>query len=90
MKNDSKKRKKTLVGTVVSDKMEKTIVVKVRKAGRHPLYKKRITRHEKYKAHDENRIAKEGNTVRIVESRPFSKDKRWLLLDVLNKEAGKK
>lgn len=78
-------RRKTRTGIVVSDKMQKTIVVKVERFTRHPLYKKTIRRYKKFKAHDENSSAKTGDTVKIMETRPLSKEKRWRLLEVLKK-----
>ena len=78
-------RRKIRVGTVVSDKMEKTIVVKTERMTRHPLYKKIIKRYAKLKAHDENNSAKIGDKVRIIESRPLSKEKRWRLIEIIEK-----
>ncbi|TAN62158.1 30S ribosomal protein S17 [bacterium] len=80
-----KTRRKTRTGVVVSDKMQKTIVVKVERSTRHPLYKKTIRRYKKFKAHDESSSAKTGDTVKIMETRPLSKEKRWRLLEVLKK-----
>lgn len=70
---------KAKTGTVVSDKMDKTIVVRVETLTQHPLYKKRIRRSTKFKAHDEHNEAHAGDVVRIVESRPYSKEKTWRL-----------
>ncbi len=70
---------------MVSDKMQKTIVVLVSSRKMHRLYKKYITVSKKYKAHDENQEAHMGDTVRIIESRPISKEKRWKLLQVVEK-----
>ena len=78
-------KKKTFTGTVVSDKMDKTVTVTVSTRSLHPLYKKYITRSKKYKAHDETNEAREGDTVRIIESRPVSKHKRWRLLEVVER-----
>ena len=78
-------RRKIRVGTVVSDKMKKTIVVKTERTTKHPLYKKIIKRHAKLKAHDENNSAKIGDKVRIIESRPLSKEKRWRLVEIIEK-----
>ena len=78
-------RRKIRVGTVVSDKMKKTIVVKTERMTRHPLYKKIIKRYAKLKAHDENNSAKIGDKVRIIESRPLSKEKRWRLVEIIEK-----
>lgn len=77
--------KKKLTGEVVSDKMTKTIVVKVSSRQLHGLYKKYLTKSKRYKAHDENGEARIGDRVRIIESRPISKDKRWRLLDIVEK-----
>jgi len=76
-------RKKILEGIVVSDKMQKTIVVKVERKFPHPLYKKPVKKIKKFKVHDPNQIAKVGDRVRIIESRPYSKEKRFLLLEVV-------
>ena len=78
-------RKKKLVGVVVSDKMDKTIVVEVARRVRHPRYKKVITKYKKFYAHDEKGEAAMGDTVRLVESRPLSKLKRWALETVVRK-----
>jgi small subunit ribosomal protein S17 len=78
-------QKKTLVGRVVSDKMEKTIVVRVDRLYRHRLYKKVIKSSKKYKAHDEENACGIGDIVRIAESRPISRDKRWVLQEILEK-----
>ncbi|EKU93548.1 BS16 [Alloiococcus otitis] len=75
--------RKEYVGKVVSDKMDKTIVVEIRTTREHPKYKKRIKYSTKFKAHDENNTAKEGDTVRIMETRPLSKDKRYRLVEVV-------
>jgi small subunit ribosomal protein S17 len=69
-----------LQGTVVSDKMEKTVVVKVERIKEHPRYKKRYKVHKNYKAHDEKGEYKEGDVVIIEETRPISKDKRWRVI----------
>ena len=78
-------RKQTKTGKVVSDKMDKTIVVKVERQFMHPLYKKTVRKHKKFKAHDENNEAKTGDTVQINEHRPFSKDKKWILKRIIEK-----
>ena len=77
--------KKTRVGIVVSDKMDKTVVVKVDNLVKHPIYKKYIKRRVTFKAHDEQNVCAEGDKVLIVESRPLSKDKRWRVREVLEK-----
>ena len=77
--------RKTRTGKVVSDKMDKTIVVAVVDNVRHPLYKKIVKRTYKLKAHDENNECRVGDTVRVMETRPLSKDKRWRLIEVVEK-----
>ncbi|MCU6791736.1 MULTISPECIES: 30S ribosomal protein S17 [Paenibacillus] len=77
--------RKTQVGKVVSDKMEKTIVVAVETYKKHDLYHKRIKYTKKFKAHDENNEAKIGDVVKISETRPLSKDKRWRLVEIVEK-----
>ncbi len=77
--------RKIRTGIVVSDKMQKTIVVRVERTAHHPLYNKIIRKHNKFKVHDENNSAKAGDTVRIIETRPLSKDKYWRLLEIVKK-----
>lgn len=77
--------RKTRVGKVVSDKMDKTIVVAVVDSVRHPLYKKIVKTTYKLKAHDENNEAGIGDTVQVMETRPLSKDKRWRLVSIIEK-----
>ncbi len=77
--------RKTRVGKVVSDKMDKTIVVAVETRVKHPLYKKIIKRTYKLKAHDENNECAIGDTVKVMETRPLSKDKRWRLAEIIEK-----
>ncbi|MEF9894372.1 MAG: 30S ribosomal protein S17 [Clostridia bacterium] len=77
--------RKTRTGIVVSDKMDKTIVVEIRTRVKHPLYGKIMNRTEKFKAHDENNECGIGDTVRVMETRPLSKDKRWRLVEVVEK-----
>lgn len=77
--------KKTRVGVVVSDKMDKTVVVKVDSIVKHPTYKKYIKRHVTCKAHDEENACAAGDKVLIVESRPLSKGKRWRVREILGK-----
>jgi len=77
--------RKTRIGVVVSDKMDKTITVEIRNRVKHPLYGKIMNRNEKFKAHDENNEAGIGDTVRIMETRPLSKDKRWRLVEIVEK-----
>ncbi|EFA90075.1 MULTISPECIES: 30S ribosomal protein S17 [Peptoniphilus] len=77
--------RKTIVGSVVSDKMDKTIVVAVESFKTHPIYKKRYKNTKKYKAHDENNECGIGDKVRIMETRPLSKDKRFRLVKIIEK-----
>jgi len=80
-----KERRKRLTGHVVSDKMDKTVVVRVERLGRHPRYGKVLRRVKKYKAHDEENACRIGDEVRIVESRPLSREKRWRVEAVLKR-----
>ncbi len=82
---EKQRNRKTLVGTVVSNKMEKTIVVRIERRKLHPLYKKYITRSKKIKAHDKGNLCRIGDLVKVIESRPLSKEKRWRLLEILEK-----
>jgi small subunit ribosomal protein S17 len=82
---EAKNRRRTLLGQVVSDKMDKTVVVQVTRRYRHPRYKKYIQERIRYKAHDENNDAKVGDKVRIIESHPRSKDKRWAIQVILER-----
>ena len=77
--------RKTRTGIVVSDKMDKTVVVAVRTKVRHPLYGKMVNKTTKFKAHDENNECGVGDTVRIMETRPLSKDKRWRIVEIIEK-----
>ena len=77
--------RKTRIGVVVSDKMDKTITVAVKYRVRHPLYGKIINRTAKLKAHDENNECGIGDTVRLMETRPLSRDKRWRLVEIIEK-----
>ena len=77
--------RKTRVGTVVSDKMDKTIVVAIENRVQHPLYKKIVKNTYKLKAHDENNECHTGDRVRVMETRPLSKDKRWRLVEIVEK-----
>jgi len=78
-------KRKTRLGRVVSNKMDKTVVVAVEKLRRHPLYKKTIRRTVKYKVHDENNECALGDKVRIVETRPLSREKRWRVAEIITK-----
>ena len=77
--------RKTRIGVVVSDKMDKTITVEIRNRVKHPLYGKIMNRTEKFKAHDEQNEAGIGDTVKVMECRPLSKDKRWRLVEIIEK-----
>ena len=77
--------RKVRTGKVVSDKMDKTIVVAVEDHVKHPLYKKIVKRTYKLKAHDENNECRKGDTVKVMETRPLSKEKRWRLVEVVEK-----
>ncbi|KMM16410.1 30S ribosomal protein S17 [Synechococcus sp. GFB01] len=78
---------KERVGTVVSDKMDKTVVVAVENRFPHPIYKKTVSRTKRYKAHDEDNSCKVGDRVRITETRPLSRTKRWTVAEVLSTSA---
>ena len=77
--------RKSRTGLVVSDKMDKTVVVAIERRVPHPIYGKMITRTKRLKAHDEENSAKTGDTVRIMETRPLSKDKRWRVVEILDR-----
>jgi small subunit ribosomal protein S17 len=77
--------RKTRVGMVVSDKMMKTVVVSIERRVQHPVYGKMVRRTKKLKAHDEENAAKTGDTVRIMETRPLSKDKRWRVVEIIER-----
>ena len=81
-------QRKRLVGTVTSNKMDKTVVVLVEATKRHPLYGKVIRVAKKYKAHDEENECREGDRVRIIESRPMSRQKRWSVVKILERAGG--
>jgi len=81
----SRNARKTRVGVVVSDKMEKTVVVSIERRVQHPVYGKMIRRTKRLKAHDERNAAKAGDTVRIMETRPLSKDKRWRVVEIVER-----
>jgi small subunit ribosomal protein S17 len=76
-------KRRTKVGRVVSDKMDKTVVVSVERLRRHPIYKRVVRLSSKFKAHDEENTARVGDTVRIEESRPLSREKRWSVVEVV-------
>jgi small subunit ribosomal protein S17 len=82
---EQRSRRKVRLGTVVSDKMDKTVVVQVTDRKAHPLYKKVLQHRVRFKAHDEGNECKVGDLVRIMETRPLSKDKRWRVVEVVEK-----
>jgi small subunit ribosomal protein S17 len=81
----SKPNKKTVIGTVVSDRMDKTITIRWETRKRHPLYKKFVKKHTKIKAHDVKNEASIGDLVKVIETRPVSKDKCWRVIEILEK-----
>jgi len=83
--NKERGNRKTLMGIVVSDKMDKTVVVKVDQLIKHPVYKKYLKRGVTYKAHDEQNACSVGDKVLLVETRPLSRDKRWRVREILEK-----
>ena len=83
--SENKVNKKVFTGLVVSDKMDKTIVVKISTKKLDPLYKKYVSKSVKYKAHDEKNEANEGDVVRIIECRPISKEKTWTLQEIVER-----
>jgi small subunit ribosomal protein S17 len=83
---ETQRLKRTLVGTVVSDKMDKTVVIESSRLVEHPVYKKRIKKRARFKAHDKDNQCKVGDRVLIVESRPLSKEKRWKVREILEEK----
>ena len=83
---DDRANKKTMTGVVVSNKMDKTVVVKVERRFSHPVFKKVVKTTKKYKVHDEKNECLEGDFIRIQETRPLSKEKRWRLLGIISRE----
>jgi len=81
----ARQSRKTRVGLVVSDKMEKTVVVSIERRVQHPVYGKMVRRTKRLKAHDERNDAKTGDTVRIMETRPMSRDKRWRVVEIVER-----
>ena len=82
---NKKTNKRVFTGLIVSDKMDKTVVVKITTKVLHPLYKKYLTKSVKYKAHDENNDARAGDTVRIIECRPISREKCWNMQEIIER-----
>jgi len=85
MPSEARHNRKERMGVVVSDKMDKTITVRVDSVSHHPVYNKLMRMSSKFKAHDETNSAKEGDTVKIRETRPLSKTKRWRLVEIIKK-----
>ncbi len=85
MAEQTRGRRKVREGIVVSDKMDKTVVVAVEREVRHPLYGKRMRRTKRFKAHDEDECLPRGDRVRIMETRPLSKEKRWRVVEILER-----
>lgn len=83
--SEQRNHRKTRIGEVVSDKMDKTIVVAIKENEKHPLYGKVMKRTYKLKAHDENNVCGIGDKVKVMETRPLSKDKRWRLVEIVEK-----
>jgi small subunit ribosomal protein S17 len=83
--SEQRGRRKVFTGTVVSDRMQKTVVVSVERFSRHPGYNKLVRRRTKVKAHDEDQRCRVGDKVRIMETRPLSRDKRWRIIEVVQK-----
>jgi small subunit ribosomal protein S17 len=81
----ARSRRKVRVGVVVSDKMDKTVLVRIDRKVRHPLYKKTLTRSNKLAAHDESNDAHVGDTVRVMETKPTSKTKRWRVVEIVER-----
>jgi len=84
-KDRESRKRKTQIGTVISDKMDKTVVVLVERLTKHPVYKKYVRKRSKFKAHDERNTCKTGDKVLIVASKPLSKDKCWRVREVIGK-----
>ncbi|UCF88506.1 MAG: 30S ribosomal protein S17 [bacterium] len=85
MSDNQSSQRKIISGTVVSNRMDKTAVVQVQRRFAHPVFKKYVSKRVKYKVHDEKNDLNVGDTVRIIETRPLSKEKRWRLLDILER-----
>ncbi|MBR6033212.1 MAG: 30S ribosomal protein S17 [Clostridia bacterium] len=83
--SEERNLRKELIGTVTSDKMDKTVVVSVETSVKHPIYKKIVRRTYKLKAHDEENNCHMGDKVRVMETRPLSKDKRWRVVEIVEK-----
>ncbi len=85
MEDSARNLRKTRVGTVVSDKMDKTVVILIKKRVKHPLYKKTVTRNKKLMVHDESNECRIGDKVMVAETRPLSSRKRWRLVEIIEK-----
>jgi small subunit ribosomal protein S17 len=84
-KEEERGRRKLRVGKVVSDKMEKTVVVVIERLVKHPVYKRYVRRRTRFKVHDEKNECKEGDTIRFMETRPLSKEKRWRFVEFVER-----
>lgn len=82
---ESRANRKTRVGVVVSDKMDKTVVFELERKTKHPLYKRVVKRSKRFKAHDENNECRIGDKVKVMETRPLSKDKRWRVVEIIDR-----
>ncbi len=82
---ESRANRRTRVGVVVSDKMDKTVVFEVERKTKHPLYKRIVKRSKRFKAHDENNECRIGDKVKVMETRPLSKDKRWRVVEIIDR-----
>ncbi|MFA5143805.1 MAG: 30S ribosomal protein S17 [Candidatus Omnitrophota bacterium] len=87
MQSNTRANRKERIGIVISDKMDKTITVRIERVAHHQVYKRNVNKATKFKAHDESNTAKTGDTVRIQETRPLSKTKRWRLVEVVKRAA---
>jgi small subunit ribosomal protein S17 len=85
VEQDERGRRKLRVGKVVSDKMEKTVVVVIERLVKHPVYKRYVRRRSRFKVHDEKNECKEGDTIRFMETRPLSKEKRWRFVEFVER-----
>lgn len=88
MEDATRGRRKVRTGKVVSDKMDKTVVVLVERMAVHPVYGRRVRRSERVKAHDEDNRCRSGDVVRLMETRPLSKEKRWRVVEILERNQG--
>jgi small subunit ribosomal protein S17 len=80
-----KEQKRVMIGRVLSNRMDKTVVIEVQRAKRHQLYEKVVVHRKKYKAHDEDNACEVGDWVRVIEARPMSREKRWVVTEILER-----